>query len=103
VTGRSDALAGGLFVPAARPVGRPTWSGWREAISVVAYPAHLKKTVGIGLGVGTVLVCVNQLGVVIRGDATALVWVKVAITYLVPFANSSRRHPDRQPPPGRSV
>jgi hypothetical protein len=29
---------------------------------------------------------VNQLGVVIRGDATALVWVKVAITSLVPFA-----------------
>ncbi len=86
---RSDAAAGGLFAPAAEPVERPTWSGWREAVSVVAYPAHLKKTVGIGLGVGTVLFCVNQLGVVIRGDATALVWVKVAITYLVPFANSN--------------
>ena len=34
------------------------WSGWREAISVFAYPAHLKKTIGIGLGVGTVLFCV---------------------------------------------
>jgi len=83
-----QGLAGGLFAPTARPVGRPTWSGWREAINV-AYPAHLKKTIGIGLGVGTLLFCVNQLGVVIRGDATALVWVKVAITYLVPFANSS--------------
>jgi len=89
VSARSDAVAGGLVVPAAEPARRPTWSGWREAISVVAYPAHLKKTVGIGLGVGTVLFCVNQLGVVIRGDATALVWVKVAITYLVPFANSN--------------
>ena len=87
--GRSDALAGGLFAPTAEPVERPTWSGWREAISVASYPAHLKKTVGIGLGVGTVLFCVNQFGVVIRGDATALVWVKVAITYLVPFANSN--------------
>ena len=103
--GRSDALAGGLFVPTAEPVERPTWSGWREAISVVAYPVHLEKTVGIGLGVGTVLFCVNQLGVVIRGDATALVWVKVAITYLVPFANSnfgvliaSRRPADRSDP-----
>ena len=97
--------AGGLLVPAAPPVERPTWFGWREAISVVAHPAHLKKTVGIGLGVGTVLFCVNQLGVVIRGDATALVWVKVAITYLVPFANSnfgvliaSRRRADRSDP-----
>ncbi len=35
------------------------------------------------------LFCVNQLGVVIRGDATALVWIKVAITYLVPCANSN--------------
>ncbi len=102
MSGRSDDLAVGLLVPAARPVERPTWSGWREAISVVAFPAHLKKTVGIGLGVGTVLFCVNQLGVVIRGDATALVWIKVAITYLVPFANSnvgiliaSRRPADR--------
>jgi len=35
------------------------------------HPVHLKKTVGIGLGVGTLLFRVNQLGVVIRGDATA--------------------------------
>ena len=105
MSGRSDDLAVGLLVRTARPVERPTWSGWREAISVVAFPAHLKKTVGIGLGVGTVLFCVNQLGVVIRGDATALVWVKVAITYLVPFANSnvgiliaSRRPGDRTAP-----
>jgi len=48
---------------------------------------------------------VNQRGVVIRGDATALVWVKVAITYLVPFANSNfgvlianRRPADRSDP-----
>jgi len=66
---------------------------------------HLKKTVGIGLGVGTVLFCVNQVGVVIRGDATALVWVKVAITYLASFANSNfgvlianRRPADRSDP-----
>ena len=105
MSGRSDAASGGQVVPAARPVGRPTWSEWREAIRVVAFPAHLKKTVGIGFGVGTVLFCVNQLGVVIRGDATALVWVKMAITYLVPFANSnsgiliaSRRPGDRTDP-----
>jgi len=93
-------------MPTTEPVERPTWSGWREAIRVVAYPVHLKKTVGIGLGVGTVLFCVNQLGVVIRGDTTALVWVKVAITYLVPFANSNfgvliaSRRPTHRSDPG---
>lgn len=56
---------------------------------MVVYPTHLKKTLSIALLVGTVLFCVNRLGVVLRGDATALVWGKVAVTYAVPFANSS--------------
>ena len=43
----------------------------------------------IALVVGTVLFCINQLDVVLRGDATTLVWVKSAITYLVPFGVSN--------------
>lgn len=67
----------------------PTWSSWREAIGVVGYPPHLRKTVTIALIVGTVLFCINQLDVVLRGDATAAVWIKSAITYLVPFGVSN--------------
>jgi hypothetical protein len=45
--------------------------------------------VTIALVVGTVLFCINQLDVVLRGDATAVVWIKSAITYLVPFCVSN--------------
>jgi hypothetical protein len=78
----------------------PTWAGWREAASVIAYRPHLRKTVRITLVVGTVLFCINQLDVVVRGDASAATWVKGAITYMVPFVVSnlgvlvaSRREP----------
>lgn len=50
---------------------------------------HLRKTVTIALVVGTVLFSINQLDVVLRGDATAVVWIKSAITYLVPFCVSN--------------
>lgn len=43
----------------------------------------------MALFVGTVLFCVNQLDVVLRGDATTVVWIKAAITYLVPFTVSN--------------
>ena len=62
---------------------------WREAVGVVCYRPHLRKTATIALVVGTVLFCINQLDVVLRGDVTALVWVKSAITYVVPFCVSN--------------
>lgn len=69
--------------------GPPTWTTWRQAITVVCYQPHLRKTVTIALVVGTVLFCINQLDVVLRADATAVVWFKSAITYLVPFCVSN--------------
>jgi hypothetical protein len=74
-------------MPGVAGTDRPTWSTWREAVRVVSYPPHLQRTVTIALIVGTILFAINQLDVVIRGDATTtIVWAKVAITYLVPFA-----------------
>jgi hypothetical protein len=67
----------------------PTWSTWREAIAVVCYRTHLRRTVTIALIVGTILFAINQLDVVVRGDGSVVVWIKVAITYLVPFAVAS--------------
>jgi hypothetical protein len=55
-------------------------------VAVVLYAPHLRRTVAIALVVGTILFAINQLDVVLRGDATAVVWVKAAVTYLVPFA-----------------
>lgn len=64
---------------------RPSWTTWREACAVVAYRAHLRRTARIALVVGTILFAINQLDVVLAGRATTAVWVKSAVTYLVPF------------------
>lgn len=69
--------------------GPPTWASWREAVGVVCYRPHVRKTGAIALVVGTVLFCINQLDVVLRGDATAVVWFKSAVTYVVPFVISN--------------
>ena len=65
------------------------WRGWREALAVVARPMYLKRTLVTALCVGTVLFAINQLNVVLDGHATAVVWVKTGVTYLVPFAVSN--------------
>jgi hypothetical protein len=67
----------------------PTWTRPAEALRVVAYPPHLSKTIRIALIVGTVLFAINQLDVVWRGHADAITWVKVGITYCVPFVVSN--------------
>lgn len=67
----------------------PTWSTWREALRVVLHRRHLRRTIPIALGVGTILFAINQLDVVINGHATAFVWFKSALTYVVPFCVSN--------------
>jgi hypothetical protein len=56
--------------------------------------------VAVALIVGTVLFFINQFDVVLAGHATTLTWLKVALTYVVPFCVSnygvlvaSRRRP----------
>ena len=65
------------------------WSTASEAWSIVCKGCNLKNTVRIALVVGTVLFVINQLDVVLRGEATWFVWFKVGITYLVPFIVSN--------------
>ncbi len=68
---------------------QPTWSTYGEIARVVLYRPHLRKTIRVALIVGTVLFCINQLDVVIGGRATARVWLKICVTYLVPFVVSN--------------
>ncbi len=68
---------------------RPTWSTFAESIRVISYGPHLRRTISIALVVGTILFCINQLDVVLRGQATTAVWIKSAVTYLVPFCVSN--------------
>ena len=86
----------------ARPT--PTWKSPREAVRVVAHRPHLRRTIRIALVVGTLLFAINQLDVVLAGDASASTWIKGAVTYLVPFAVSNlgllagTRADERRPP-----
>ncbi len=54
----------------------------------------------LALVVGTVLFVINQLDVVMSGDATTRTWVKSGVTYVVPFfvANCGVLTATRRPP-----
>lgn len=70
----------------ARP---PVWSSPAEALVVIRHPPHLRRTLLTTVIVGTLLFCINQLDVVLAGDATTTVWLKSALTYVVPFVVSN--------------
>jgi len=83
-----------------------TWSTWREAITVLLAPRHLKRTGSIALIVGSVFFAMNQLSVIVSGHATTIVWLKATLTYLTPLCTSnfgvlsaSRRHAAPIPSP----
>lgn len=63
--------------------------GWREAGGICLRPDSLRSTVAVALLVGTVLFAINQLDVVVSGRADLVTWVKVGLTYLVPFLVSN--------------
>jgi hypothetical protein len=63
----------------------PTWWTLRESVGVVLAPQHLKRTGCVALIVGTVFFAMNQLGVILDGRATAVVWIKAVLTYLTPL------------------
>jgi len=50
---------------------------------------HLRRTIMIALVVGTILTLINQLDVIIKGNADALTWVKCGLNYCVPFIVSN--------------
>jgi hypothetical protein len=68
---------------------RPMWATWREALVVVRYRPHLRKTILVALIVGTVIFSINQLDVVLRHKASLGTYVKGALTYAVPFCVSN--------------
>ena len=76
-------------VNTARVNTAPTWSTFRELLSVAITPRHLKRTVSVALIVGTAFFTMNQLGVILDGDATAVVWLKAVLTYLTPLLVSN--------------
>ncbi len=67
----------------------PTWTTASEIPRVVLYAPHLRRTLATALIVGTILFAINQLDVVMGGHATMMTWVKVVLTYVVPFVVSN--------------
>ena len=63
--------------------------GPSEALRICFRREHLRKTVKIALVVGTVLTLINQLDVIVKGDATTITWVKSGLNYCVPFIVSN--------------
>ncbi len=82
------------------PRATVTWSSRREAVAVIAHRGHLRQTALTALIVGTILFLINHLDTVLAGAATAQTWIKIAVTYLVPFtvANIGLLLGSRRPP-----
>lgn len=79
----------------------------RWAIGVCARPEHLRRTLRIAIIVGLVLTAINQLDVILRGEATAVTWIKTGLNFCVPFVVSNlgllagQREGDGAGPPTR--
>jgi hypothetical protein len=73
----------------ATPEGYARIGAMREALRICFKREHLRRTVKIALVVGTILTLINQLDVILRGDATSITWVKAGLNYCVPFIVSN--------------
>jgi hypothetical protein len=73
----------------ATPEGYARIGAMREALRICFKREHLRRTVKIALVVGTILTLINQLDVILKGDATSLTWVKAGLNYCVPFIVSN--------------
>lgn len=61
----------------------------RAALAYCLRRDHLRQTLRIALVVGVVLTAINQLDVILRGDGTAITWVKCGLNFVVPFVVSN--------------
>lgn len=59
------------------------------AVRYCCRPNHLRRTARIALIVGVVLTVINQLDVILEGEATALTAAKAGMNFLVPFVVSN--------------
>jgi hypothetical protein len=68
---------------------RKTWSTPREGLVLFLRGATFSVAAPLALIVGTILSLVNQLHVVLDGDATWATWVRIAVNYAVPYCVAS--------------
>jgi Na+-translocating ferredoxin:NAD+ oxidoreductase RnfE subunit len=84
-----------------------TTAAIEQALRICLRREHLRRTVRIALVVGVILTVVNQADVIIRGEATAVTWIKAAGNFVVPFIVSNLgllagKRADTRPPIARA-
>src|SRR5215475_8706356 len=84
------------------PVHPPAWSRPGEAVGLFLHGATARTAGPTAALVGTVLSAVNQASVIVTGHATGGTWLRVAVSYTVPyvvasagFLSARRERPDR--------
>jgi hypothetical protein len=67
--------------------GRPerTWSRVVEIPRVCLDPRNLSRCIKAALIVGTILFFINQADVVFGGRANTATWIKIGLSYMVPY------------------
>src|SRR5262249_24409613 len=65
------------------------WTTPRQAFGLFCRGATFSVAAPVALVVGTVLSLVNQLHVVVEGDATWATWVRIAANYAEPYTVAS--------------
>ncbi len=65
--------------------GSASWSHVSEIPRVCLDGRNWPKSVGACVVVGTLLFLINQSQVVFSGQATVATWVRIGLSYLVPF------------------
>jgi len=67
----------------------PTWTTFGQAIGLFCRGATLRTAAPVAIVVGLVLSLVNQLHVVVEGDATWATWVRIGVNFAVPYIVAS--------------
>ena len=67
----------------------PSWTTPAQAFGLFCRGATFRTAAPVAIIVGTVLSLVNQLQVVVDGDAAWATWVRIVVNYAVPYAVAS--------------
>ncbi|MDA8358275.1 MAG: nitrate/nitrite transporter NrtS [Actinomycetota bacterium] len=69
--------------------GPPSWRTPVEALAVCLHRPNRRRVGAIAVVIGTLLVVINQGGVLVSGHTSWVVWVRVALDYVVPTCVST--------------
>lgn len=72
----------------AQPPG-PSWARRRDAARLILSGATFHTASRVAVVVGAILTLVNQGEVLLRGEATAMTWVRAAFNFVVPYLVAS--------------